>query len=259
MKLQRRGRPQQLGGTLLGLILGLLVGVAVSLAVALYVTKVPVPFMNKVPQRTAEQDAAEAERNKNWDPNSPLYGKNPARPSSAPLATPGASDSIAPGVAPGITPVAPLQPGPILPGRDTTTPAPAASSPRPARDPASILSGQAPATTAPVANSSTPAVAQPSGSNTGTTPPAIASAKGGSDPFTYFVQAGAYSRTEEAEQQRAKLAMLGFGAKVTEREQAGRTVFRVRVGPYDKKDDADVAKTKIETAGVESALVRVQK
>jgi cell division protein FtsN len=75
----------------------------------------------------------------------------------------------------------------------------------------------------------------------------------------YFVQAGAYSRQEDADQQRARLAMQGFAPKVTEREQAGRTVYRVRVGPYDKKDDADGAKEKLESSGVEAALVRVQK
>ena len=58
---------------------GLLIGLALSLGVALYVTKVPVPFLDKVPQRTEEQDAAEREKNKNWDPNAPLAGKNPAR------------------------------------------------------------------------------------------------------------------------------------------------------------------------------------
>ena len=51
----------QRGGFALGLIVGLLIGLALALAVALYVTKVSVPFVNKVPQRTAEQDAAEQE------------------------------------------------------------------------------------------------------------------------------------------------------------------------------------------------------
>ena len=50
---------------------------SLALAVALYVTKVPVPFVNKVPQRTADQDALETERNKDWDPNAPLMGKSP--------------------------------------------------------------------------------------------------------------------------------------------------------------------------------------
>ena len=65
----------QRGGTFLGIVLGLLIGLGVALAVALYIAKVPVPFVDKVPHRTAEQDAAEAERNKNWDPNAPLAGK----------------------------------------------------------------------------------------------------------------------------------------------------------------------------------------
>ena len=79
------------------------------------------------------------------------------------------------------------------------------------------------------------------------------------DPFDYFVQAGAFRSTEEAEAQRAKLAMMGWQAKVTEREQSGRTVYRVRVGPFGKKDDAEGIKEKFESSGVESALVRVQR
>ncbi|MEQ1686916.1 MAG: SPOR domain-containing protein, partial [Burkholderiaceae bacterium] len=81
----------------------------------------------------------------------------------------------------------------------------------------------------------------------------------GPDPFVYFVQAGAYGKTEDAEQQRARLAMMGLEARLTEREQSGRTVFRVRLGPFDKKDDADAAKAKLGDAGIESALVRVQR
>jgi cell division protein FtsN len=86
-----------------------------------------------------------------------------------------------------------------------------------------------------------------------------ASTRPGLDPFTYFVQAGAYGRTEDAEQQRARLAMLGFSAKVTEREQSGRTVYRVRLGPFEHKDEADAAKTRLADSGVDAALVRVQK
>ena len=48
-------------------------------------------------------------------------------------------------------------------------------------------------------------------------------------------------------------------AKVTERDQSGRTVYRVRVGPFDRKDEADTTKDKLENNGVESSLVRVQR
>ncbi|MBI3532673.1 MAG: sporulation protein [Curvibacter sp. PD_MW3] len=77
---------QQRGGTILGFIIGVVVGLGVALAVAVYVTKVPVPFLNKGQSRGAEQDAAEAKKNKDWDPNAPLYGKNPVKPAAAPAA-----------------------------------------------------------------------------------------------------------------------------------------------------------------------------
>ena len=77
--------------------------------------------------------------------------------------------------------------------------------------------------------------------------------------IVYFVQAGAYARSEEAEQQRARLGMLGFTAQVSEREQTGRTVYRVRLGPFDNQAQAQSAQEKLAGNGVEAALVRVQK
>ena len=223
----------QRGGFAVGLIIGLLIGLALALAVALYVTKVPAPFVNKVPQRTAGQDAAEAEKNKNWDPNTPLYGKNPVKPLT------GASGVVAPEVAPATTAQASASTRSAA-----IAPAARASASPSMRDPAAIL-GERPA--APV---STAATAK--------SLPGLSTAAG-PDPFTYFVQAGAYARSEDAEQQRARLALLGLESKLTEREQSGRTVYRVRLGPYEKKDDADAAKEKLAGAGVEAALVRVQR
>ena len=74
---------QQFGGTFVGFVIGVVVGLGAALAVAVYVTKVPIPFINKDVSRAPDQDAAEAAKNKDWDPNAPLYGKNPARPASA--------------------------------------------------------------------------------------------------------------------------------------------------------------------------------
>ncbi len=82
--LARGGRMKaQRGGFMVGLVVGLLIGLAPALGVALYVTKVPLPFINKVPQRTAEQDAVEAERNKSWDPNAGLSTRPAPRPARA--------------------------------------------------------------------------------------------------------------------------------------------------------------------------------
>ena len=235
----------QRGGFGVGLIVGLLIGLSLALGVALYVTKVPIPFVNKVPQRSPAQDAAEAEKNKNWDPNSPLYGKNPARPSTNAPGTAATDTKSVPAETPVPPPVATAPesvPAPTAP----PTPAPAAApAPRaPAatstRDPAAIL-----------ADKPAPASAKASA--------AAAAAANTPDPFTYLVQAGAYGTIEDAEQQRAKLAMMGLEAKLTEREQAGRTVHRVRLGPFEKKADADAAKEKLTSSGIDAALVRVQR
>ena len=198
-------RRAQRGGFFLGLIVGLLAGLALSLGVALYVTKVPVPFINKVPQRSAEQDAAQAEKNRNWDPNGPLAGKGSTRPQGD------AASAASPPAA-----------GPARPGKSATG----------------------------------AAAAKKDGKGASASAEKPASAP---DPFTYFVQAGAYARAEDAEQQRASLALTGLAAKITEREQGGRTVFRVRIGPYERKDEAEAAREKLAGAGVDAALVRVQR
>ena len=241
-------------GFLMGLVVGLLVGLSLALGVAIYVNKVPIPFLNKVPQRTADQDAAEAEKNKNWDPNSALRSKAIV-PHSIEASAPGAATApgtkAQPGARPGTT-TTPATTGaaqPPVPAGTATrllTDAPAVRGGPPVggRDPAAILADT------PAAPASAIAAVRPAPAPVNRTGP---------DPFIYFVQAGAFAQTEEAEQQRVKLAMLGFEARLSEREQGGRTMFRVRVGPYDKKDDADAVKEKLTGAGVESSLVRVQR
>ena len=213
----------QRGSFFIGLIVGLLIGLALALAVALFVTNAPIPFLNKVPQRTAEQDSAEAEKNKNWDPNSPLYGKNPARPASA-----AASGVI--GAALGSAAAA-------LEGKASGANVPPPASTGIATKPAAVAS-------APAAQAA----------KTGAT-----GAAAGPEPYIYFVQAGAYARAEDAEQQRANLALQGLEAKLSEREQSGRNVTRVRLGPYERKEDAEGIRDKLVATGIDAVLVRTPK
>ena len=199
---------QQSGGTILGFIVGVVVGLAVALAVAIYVMKVPVQFMNKGQSRTPDQEAIDSKKNKDWDPNAPLYGKNPAKP-----IVPAEAAASAPAPSTGVD-------APVVPKKELK-----------------------PAVTA-----------DPLGD--------LAHARGASaanDPFIYFVQVGAFRTPEDAESQRAKLLLSGVETKVSEREQSGRTVFRVRAGPFDKREDADRIKEKLDASGMETALVRVQR
>jgi hypothetical protein len=64
---------------------------------------------------------------------------------------------------------------------------------------------------------------------------------------------------DDAEQQKARLAMGGWTAKVSEREQAGRTVWRVRIGPYPTRAEADAQQQKLVDQGIEAQIVRVEK
>ena len=79
------------------------------------------------------------------------------------------------------------------------------------------------------------------------------------DPFDYLVQAGAYRTSADADAQKAKLAMMGLDAKVSERDQAGRIVYRVRLGPFDDKNAAERIRAKLESSGIENTLIRVQR
>ncbi|OYU46539.1 MAG: sporulation protein [Burkholderiales bacterium PBB4] len=219
---------QQRGGTLIGFIVGVIVGLGAALAVAVYVTKVPVPFMNKSQSRSAEQDEAEALKNKNWDPNAPLYGKNPAKPAAAdgPVATADAAASAP--IAKAVPTVRGAEKSDSKPETKADTKADAKAEVKPA------------------------VAADPLGD--------LAKAKlAASEPFYYFVQVGAYRNSEDAEAQRAKLSLSGVVSKISEREQSGQIVFRVRVGPFDKKDEAEKSKEKLDASGLETALVRVQR
>ncbi|MES2635301.1 MAG: SPOR domain-containing protein [Pseudomonadota bacterium] len=226
---------KQTGSVIVGIIIGVVLGLAAALAVAVYVTKVPVPFLNKGQNRSADQDAAESRKNRDWDPNAPLYGKNPARalaPASAVVAAP-APSAIAPasaasGVASASARRAASAASAAVAAKKTEDLPPAVRG-RPASDPIGDLAA----------------------ARIGTGP--------GGDPFLYFVQVGAFRTAEDAEAHRAKLSLMGIEAKITEREQSGRQVFRVRLGPYDKKEEADRAKEKLDGSGVDTALVRVQR
>ena len=91
------------------------------------------------------------------------------------------------------------------------------------------------------------------------TPASTAAPADASDPFDYVVQAGAYRTSADADAQKAKLALLGLDAKVSERDQAGRVVYRVRLGPYSDKSAAERIRTQLETNGIDNTLVRLQR
>ena len=215
----------QKGGTILGFILGLLVGLLISLGVAIYVTKVPIPFLNKSVSRTAEQDAAEEKKNKDWDPNAPLYNKTSTKPSVAANSASVASSKS-----------------------DEKQEPVSEKPPSSTADLIGDLIRSKTDTSAANSNGNTAIASAPSGTNTPAT-----------DPFYYYVQVGAFRSNEEAESQRAKLSLQGYDPHISDKEQAGKTVFRVRLGPLMSKDEAEKVQVKLTTQKVEAAIIRVQR
>ncbi len=230
---QNQARIQR-GGTLLGLVFGVLLGLAAALAVAMYVTSVPVPFVDRGVTRKAAQDAAEAEHNKGWNPNAGLVSTQEPLPAPTTDGQTGAGPTL-------------LAPGPE-PENAETNPNPTGQSADPLGDLArSKLDGEKPVKPTP-----TPATAPP-------TAPALGAANSEAQLFAYFVQVGAFRSEEDASAQRAKVALLGMASQITEREQAGRPVFRVRLGPFNQLNVAEATRDQLISKSVEAALVRVER
>jgi len=282
--LTRRSR----GGTFAGLLAGILIGLGTALSVAIFVTKAPVPFLNKAtraPERALDPKTPETAP----DPNKPLFSRNRADPSAT--AAPGPS-ILFPG---------PDRNGPTSSERQAseseveTAPSPSASSGpssgTPARSPASGAStAQMPPTVlAPGAQAPSPAAnlaarAPASAQGAATMPPAVAPAiasapaqaaapapgasaatGSGGAPGTnaasgegYVLQAGAFRTVEDAEAMRGRLALLGFEARVIGSEVNGFAVQRVRIGPFARMDDMTRARTKLTESGIEVSVVRVR-
>ncbi|AJP56139.1 hypothetical protein UC34_02275 [Pandoraea vervacti] len=219
-----RRPPRQRGGTFLGIVLGLIVGLAVAVVVALYITKTPTPFVEKTPPRPAENSpAAQAP-----DPNKSLQPRTPLPGASAP-ATPDTASAVE---------SSPLVPGtPVTPPAASAPTAPAQPAQKPS--PADILNGKS---TVPVAPPTTPPASATDNASTG-----------------YYLQVGAFKSQSDAEQLRAKLALSGFEAKITQRDANGLTLFRVRLGPYGKLDEMNHVRQRLQDGGYDTAVIRFTK
>jgi len=221
---------QQRGGTLFGVIAGVLLGLMVAAAVAVYVTRSPIPFVDRA---SRGPDPSIPDPGFAPDPNRSLYGRDAAAgmapsgpvttsPSPAPgVATPGAAPGAAPGTAgSGSRPGDAL--GELMASLPDRSGAPAPSAPN-----ASLTPGK-------------PA------------PDRIATAPAG----RYVLQVGAFRVLEDAEALKARLAFLGFDVRLQQAQVNGVLVNRVQVGPYAKLDDMNRARARLAENKVEATVVR---
>ncbi|MGN6701343.1 MAG: SPOR domain-containing protein [Burkholderiaceae bacterium] len=212
------------GGTVLGLIIGLVVGLGIAVVVALAITKTPMPFSS----RSTKAERPEVAVDKGADPNKPLYGNREPAHAGVPAAAPVPENSAAPPASPNQPPVEAV----VIPGAQE-----------------SGAEGKAPivekSTNAKKADNGAAPKAGPSGGE-------AADAK-----YTYYLQAGAFRGRTDAENTRARLALLGFEAQVSERQTDNGTMYRVRVGPFERIEEMNRMRSRLSDEGVDAAVVRV--
>ncbi len=83
-----------------------------------------------------------------------------------------------------------------------------------------------------------------------------ASAAPAADGARYLLQAGSFSAPGDAEALKARIALLGLSARVEQGSADGKTVYRVRMGPYPTATELAEAKQKLGNGGLPALAIR---
>jgi cell division protein FtsN len=231
------------GSTLYGALAGLLIGLIVAAVVAFYVTKAPVPFVDRASRQGDTGKLPDPRQAP--DPNAGLYGRDgaagapPTGPTAtAPVPLPGAGAGTASTAKPDETPSKLDDLGALIATLPSTA-KPQASSSAPAQ--VAVAPTQAPTPISKAAPAPSPTAAT-----------ATASAATG----TYYLQAGAFRGENDAESLKARIILLGLPVAVQKAEVNGKAINRVRVGPFARLDDMNRARGRLGENKIETAVVR---
>jgi cell division protein FtsN len=75
----------------------------------------------------------------------------------------------------------------------------------------------------------------------------------------YFIQAGSFQNPADADNQKARLAILGFESSVEPANLPDKgTWYRVRMGPYSKLDEINRIRQSLAQNGIEASLVKIK-
>ena len=203
-----------------GTLLGLIIGLVVGLGIAVGVALLITK--SSTPFTNKGNNKADMPTSQLLDPNKPLYGnQNAAKEAAKDLANQAN---------------APKAPAPEV--VETKPAAPVVEKP------VAAVAAVKPAAEAKAADAA----------------PAAAKAEGGSDEkFVYFLQAGAFREQTDAESVRAKLALLGFEAKISERTSENGNLYRVRIGPFAQVETMNRMRAKLSENSVDVAVIRTAK
>lgn len=207
------------GGTLVGLFVGLVIGVLAAAGVVWYINKMPMPFTTKAPPPTAEKpDAAKASRAGDSSPSVPAT--LPGKPGDK------------------VTQAVPEDDGKprfdfykILPGNAEAIPDPKAE-PKPAE--------KAKEAREPKDGKDTKETRE----------------KDGLLKDSLFLQAGSFQNPGDADNQKARLALMGAEATIQQVMVQDRVWYRVRIGPFQRMDELNRLRAELARQGVEANIVK---
>ncbi|WP_027081164.1 SPOR domain-containing protein [Luteimonas mephitis] len=74
----------------------------------------------------------------------------------------------------------------------------------------------------------------------------------------YILQAGAFGASGDAEAVKARIALLGLNARVESASIDGKTIYRVRMGPYGTATELAAAKGKLANGGLPAMAIKVK-
>ena len=75
----------------------------------------------------------------------------------------------------------------------------------------------------------------------------------------YFIQAGSFQNPADADNQKARLAILGFESSVEPAALPDKgTWYRVRMGPYKKVDEINRVRQTLAQNGIDASLVKIK-
>jgi cell division protein FtsN len=84
-------------------------------------------------------------------------------------------------------------------------------------------------------------------------------AKPGARPENYLLQVGSFQNPADADNLKARLALLGVEAGVEPINLAEKgTWYRVRVGPYDRVDEINRLRQTLAQNGIDASLVKIK-
>jgi cell division protein FtsN len=84
-----------------------------------------------------------------------------------------------------------------------------------------------------------------------------ARAQPGETKETFYLQAGAFHALAEADNMKARLALLGIEASIQSNQSTDRGVLhRVRIGPFSRVEEVNRARDTLKQNGIDSTLIK---